>query len=152
MLTRSCPRDTWRPPTLHHSAHHGSRLANLRSSRSCNSWVYLLPHRHSRLLSTRHTLMGRVSMDHRLSSMSNASVAAHARVCSKWLCHGHLCHAQSRLRIRVRVCCRICRKAFASRERVESSQTVSLGGRRVFVARSVGGNSQDVTMYCDYAR
>lgn len=33
-------------------------------------------------------------MNHGLSSMSNTNVAAHARVCSEWLCHGHLCHGR----------------------------------------------------------
>lgn len=110
VLAWSYPRYTWRPATLHHSAHHGSRLADLGPSRPCDTWMYLLPHRHSRLLSCGHTLIRRVSMNHWLSSMSNASVAAHARVCRKWLCHGHLCHGRKEMRVQV---CDSSRRCFA---------------------------------------
>ena len=110
VLARSNPRYTWRPATLHHSAHHRSRLANLWPS----LWMYLGTHRHSRLLSHGYTLIRWVSMNHWLTSMSNARVAAHARVCRKWLCHGHLCHILNTRRVPICDNRRICSKAYGS--------------------------------------
>ena len=158
VLAGSNPRYTWRPATLHHSAHHRSRLADLGPSGPCDTWMYLLPHRHSRLLSCGHTLIRRVSMDHWLSSMSNASVAAHARMCSKWLSHGHLCHGRKEMRVRVCDGWRICPQAFASGERgggVPLTLSRRYGPGRVFVVRLglydlLPSQGQDVAISYDY--
>lgn len=85
MRTGTSRNATW-SSSRHHAWHHWSCLADLWSSRSCNSGVHLWAHRNSRLLaSSWYTLGRRVALRHWVTAMD-----CHSRwVLREWLRHAH---------------------------------------------------------------
>ncbi len=59
---------SWRASSWHHTGHH-------RSSWSCHPRMHLLTHCDPRLLASRHSLIRRMTMDHRLPAMSYPSMS-----------------------------------------------------------------------------